>query len=558
MGLETGTYVNDLEASNPLGSDDRKEGDNHLRLIKSVLKTTFPNASKSYRFPTTALSATATVNVVFPDDQNKLFPVNATGGSITVNLPDPSSGGTANEDGFAITVVKTDSSANPVVVQASGGQTISGATSIGLAGQWEQALLVWDKLDAKWYALTPGILTHQTLQAAASLLTLRRTENDTTEREIDRVLAGNGAGDTYTRRLVGTGANAVDFIREYIGAVKLTELDAAYLALFVRLIMNNGSANTITIHQDGYVELLEITPPASPAANNLRLYSKDVSGTTRLAYKDSAGAESVLLQGGIVDVQTFNADGTWTKPLTGSIARVQCWGGGGGGGNGASGDPGGGGGGGSYHEKFFALSDLASTENVTIGQGGAGEGNAGGSTTFGLHLTAFGGGSGFGSTNAGDGHGGGGGGPLGVGANATIAGPGNGGSPSAGAGYVVDSLGVALGVPAHNPAGGGGGGRCHNGSADGVSSGGNSFWGGGGGGGGPSGSGGKSVWGGGGGGATGSGAGGTSVYGGAGGAGGAGSGNNGTNGTAPGGGGGGATQATSGSGAAGRCVVTVW
>lgn len=44
MGLETGTYIDDLNASNPDGATDQKaEGDDHLRLIKSTILNTFPN-----------------------------------------------------------------------------------------------------------------------------------------------------------------------------------------------------------------------------------------------------------------------------------------------------------------------------------------------------------------------------------------------------------------------------------------------------------------------------------------------------------------------------------
>lgn len=44
MGLETGTYISDLVATNPVGAtDDRATADDHLRLIKAVLKATFPN-----------------------------------------------------------------------------------------------------------------------------------------------------------------------------------------------------------------------------------------------------------------------------------------------------------------------------------------------------------------------------------------------------------------------------------------------------------------------------------------------------------------------------------
>lgn len=43
MGLETGTYIDSLVVTNPLLNDPRSEGDDHLRLIKSTLKNTFPN-----------------------------------------------------------------------------------------------------------------------------------------------------------------------------------------------------------------------------------------------------------------------------------------------------------------------------------------------------------------------------------------------------------------------------------------------------------------------------------------------------------------------------------
>lgn len=45
MALETGTYVSDLVTTNPTAGDPVSQADDHLRLIKSVLKTTFPNAS---------------------------------------------------------------------------------------------------------------------------------------------------------------------------------------------------------------------------------------------------------------------------------------------------------------------------------------------------------------------------------------------------------------------------------------------------------------------------------------------------------------------------------
>jgi len=45
MGLETGTYIDSLNSSNPTAGDAVSQGDDHLRLIKSTVKATFPNLS---------------------------------------------------------------------------------------------------------------------------------------------------------------------------------------------------------------------------------------------------------------------------------------------------------------------------------------------------------------------------------------------------------------------------------------------------------------------------------------------------------------------------------
>lgn len=43
MPLESAPYINSLNASNPTGADTKAEGDDHIRLIKSAVKATFPN-----------------------------------------------------------------------------------------------------------------------------------------------------------------------------------------------------------------------------------------------------------------------------------------------------------------------------------------------------------------------------------------------------------------------------------------------------------------------------------------------------------------------------------
>lgn len=45
MALESGSYIGDLVTTNPAGSDAKSQGDNHLRLIKTALKSCFAGFS---------------------------------------------------------------------------------------------------------------------------------------------------------------------------------------------------------------------------------------------------------------------------------------------------------------------------------------------------------------------------------------------------------------------------------------------------------------------------------------------------------------------------------
>jgi len=43
MSLEAATYLDDFVSTNPAGGDGKAEGDDHIRLLKTVLKNTFPS-----------------------------------------------------------------------------------------------------------------------------------------------------------------------------------------------------------------------------------------------------------------------------------------------------------------------------------------------------------------------------------------------------------------------------------------------------------------------------------------------------------------------------------
>lgn len=45
MALETGSFISDLVSTNPTASDAKSQGDDHIRLLKSTVKATFPNVT---------------------------------------------------------------------------------------------------------------------------------------------------------------------------------------------------------------------------------------------------------------------------------------------------------------------------------------------------------------------------------------------------------------------------------------------------------------------------------------------------------------------------------
>tara|TARA_E500000178_G_C16832954_1_gene666934 strand:+ start:56 stop:820 length:765 start_codon:yes stop_codon:yes gene_type:complete len=57
MALESATYISDLNTSNPTSTDVLSQADDHLRLIKAAIKTTFPNINGAVTATPAALNA---------------------------------------------------------------------------------------------------------------------------------------------------------------------------------------------------------------------------------------------------------------------------------------------------------------------------------------------------------------------------------------------------------------------------------------------------------------------------------------------------------------------
>lgn len=143
MALESSTYINGLVANNPTSTDNISEGDNHIRLLKSTIKATFPNIAGAVSGTHTAIDSAVTaanaatnantVSTIVKRDGSGNF----SAGTITAALSGNASTATALQTARTIGGVSFNGTANINLpgVNTAGNQSTSGnaATSSALA-----------------------------------------------------------------------------------------------------------------------------------------------------------------------------------------------------------------------------------------------------------------------------------------------------------------------------------------------------------------------------------------------------------------------------------------
>lgn len=127
MSIEVATYIGDLQPVNPPSTDPRGQGDDHLRLIKTVLQNSFPSLERAIYFGA-AVAKSANYSILAAD-MNSLFLLTTTAGSFTLTLPSTLSTGDA---GWGCRFLKVTTDVNPIFIAPATGTLTSGAIS-GLA-----------------------------------------------------------------------------------------------------------------------------------------------------------------------------------------------------------------------------------------------------------------------------------------------------------------------------------------------------------------------------------------------------------------------------------------
>jgi hypothetical protein len=242
---------------------------------------------------------------------------------------------------------------------------------------------------------------------------------------------------------------------------------------------------------------ITLDPNSSETIDGLTSYIM-YPGEVRLVQCDGTAFYTVVLD---VFYRTFTSSATFTTPPGyGAFGGFLYGGGGGGGRSSTTSDYGGGGGGGGACVPFTIQSSLVSSSvSITVGAGGTGAtlalypGTAGGTTSFGSYVSAYGGGGGGPGDTSSLGGGGGGGGGAGAGVDGQLGTEARGGYPAIngtlgtisgprgnyGLGGAASCGSAANSVNCATEYGGGGGGTSNFNS---VIAGGSSLYGGGGGG----------------------------------------------------------------------------
>lgn len=91
MGLETGSFIADLDDTWPLSGDLTSRGDDHLRLIKAILKAQFPGAGGD-GFSEVILATEDEINYlsgVTSNIQDQLDAIDAVTDALAINLKAP-------------------------------------------------------------------------------------------------------------------------------------------------------------------------------------------------------------------------------------------------------------------------------------------------------------------------------------------------------------------------------------------------------------------------------------------------------------------------------------
>ena len=207
MALESGTFINALNVSNPTNTDSVSEADNHIRLIKSTIKATFPNL-------TAAVTLTAAEINALQGLQSLVGQLTAPAGTrMLFQQATAPTGWTTDtsENDKALRVVSGSTSSGGSVAFSSAfiSHTPAGSVSTTVSGNTEYTTLTTAMLPAHRHFIAANI-TGNSLGALTASNSARRGGHEelTSNNSEDYHLGGAGSNDATIGRTSSVGSNS--------------------------------------------------------------------------------------------------------------------------------------------------------------------------------------------------------------------------------------------------------------------------------------------------------------------------------------------------------------
>jgi len=195
MALESTTYIDGLVITNPTGTDPRSQGDDHIRLVKSTIRSTFPNVSGAMTATHTELNLidgyTGTTAELNYNDVPTLGTVEASR-TVTADAVGTTTNLKTKKQTEIVNVVGTVSGATAInfalgnvatAVLASGGSfTISNAPTSGIYGKFKLILTNGGTVADPWHASVKfaGGTTPTLTTSGVDILTFETIDNGAT------------------------------------------------------------------------------------------------------------------------------------------------------------------------------------------------------------------------------------------------------------------------------------------------------------------------------------------------------------------------------------------
>jgi hypothetical protein len=241
MGLEAGTWIDDLVVTNPPSTDDKRQGDDHLRLIKQVLKNSLKRTSGRPVYFPTSVSVTANYTIL-DSDENTIFRCDTTAGPFTLTLPNTL---TTTNAGWKIIVVKVNTQANPVFVLPPAPALLDGFSKVRRTREHKGTEIMWTGVG--WVATRPDSAPVGTVHEyyGTTLPNGYLWADGTTFVAADFVELNAVLGGTVKPDLRGRGS----FGRDDMGGVAANRLTAAWLGTAGTVVGNAGGVQAVTIAQ---------------------------------------------------------------------------------------------------------------------------------------------------------------------------------------------------------------------------------------------------------------------------------------------------------------------